>query len=68
MALTKSQKRKRKLQARKAKEANQNRQWENKFNKERTIARNKIREDYRKRGISEDRINELLPPNQDRCF
>lgn len=68
MALTKSQKRKRKLQARKAKEANQNRQWENKFNKERTIARNKIREDYRKRGMSEDRINELLPPNQDRCF
>jgi hypothetical protein len=68
MALTKSQKRKRKLQARKTKEANQNRQWENKFNKERTIARNKIREDYRKRGISEDRINELLPPNQDRCF
>jgi hypothetical protein len=68
MALTKAQKRKKKLKARQVKEANQDRQWENKFNKERTIARNKIREDYRKRGMSEDRINELLPPNQDSIF
>jgi Asp-tRNA(Asn)/Glu-tRNA(Gln) amidotransferase C subunit len=66
MALTKDQKRKKKLQARKAKQNNAEKAWVNKFNKERTIARNKIREDLRQRGLSEEKIQQLVPTSEDK--
>jgi hypothetical protein len=66
MALTKDQKRKKKLQAKKTKQSNEHQTWINKFNKERTIARNKIREDYRQRGYSEEKIQQLIPTNEDK--
>ena len=68
MALTKDQKRKKKLQARKAKQNNEQKAWVNKMNKERTVARNKIRATYREHGFSEERIERLVPTKDDKGF
>lgn len=68
MALTKDQKRKKKLQVKDQKKSNESQVWANLFNKQRKIAREKIREGYRQQGMAEEEIQRLVPEKEDRCF
>jgi hypothetical protein len=67
--LNKNQKRKKKVQAKKKahlnQQQNEDRAWKNKFNAERLVARNKIREGYREAGMPEEQIERLVPKKDD---
>lgn len=67
MALTKDQKRKKKLQAKAQTKNNERQTYLNSFNKERKIARMGIREGYRQQGMPEKQIQKLVPEKEDRC-